>query len=92
MTQDTRTNVWRRVGDAARTLGDALATPRGAAPGRAVAERGDAARALLSASPPPHRSGDEDARDTTGRLPYRAAAPSGVQVYSPGGTLRAPIV
>ena len=36
MTQDTRTTVWRRVGDAARTLGDALATPRGAAPDRAV--------------------------------------------------------
>ena len=36
MTQDARTNVWRRVGDAARALGDAVATPRGAAPDRAV--------------------------------------------------------
>jgi hypothetical protein len=37
MTQDERTNVWRRrLGDAAKALGDAVATPRGAAPGRAV--------------------------------------------------------
>jgi hypothetical protein len=36
MTQGTRTNAWQRVGDAAKTLGDALATPRGAAPDRAV--------------------------------------------------------
>jgi hypothetical protein len=36
MTQDTRADVWRRIGDAARALGDAVATPRGAAPGRAV--------------------------------------------------------
>ena len=36
MTQDARTMVWRRLGDAARALGDAVATPRGAAPDRAV--------------------------------------------------------
>ncbi|HEX5641746.1 MAG TPA: hypothetical protein VFZ86_05315 [Thermoleophilia bacterium] len=27
--------TWSRLGDAARALGDAVATPRGAAPGRA---------------------------------------------------------
>ena len=36
MTQDARTMVWRRLGDAARALGDAVTTPRGAAPDRAV--------------------------------------------------------
>ncbi len=36
MTQDARATVWRRLGDAARALGDAVATPRGAAPDRAV--------------------------------------------------------
>ncbi len=36
MTQNARTNVWRRFGDAARVLGDAVATPRGASPDRAV--------------------------------------------------------
>ena len=36
MTQEARTTVWRRVGDAARALGDAVATPRGAAPDRAA--------------------------------------------------------
>ena len=35
MTENART-MWRRVGDAARALGDAVATPRGAAPDRAV--------------------------------------------------------
>ena len=35
MTQNART-TWSRVGDAARALGDAVATPRGAAPDRAV--------------------------------------------------------
>ncbi len=28
--------MWRRLGDAARALGDAAATPRGAAPDRAL--------------------------------------------------------
>ena len=36
MTQNARTMVWRRLGDAAKALGDAVATPRGAAPDRAV--------------------------------------------------------
>jgi hypothetical protein len=36
MTQEARTMIWRRIGDAAKTLGDAVATPRGAAPDRAV--------------------------------------------------------
>ena len=36
MRQDVQTNMWRRLGDAAKTLGDAVATPRGAAPDRAV--------------------------------------------------------
>ena len=36
MTENARTTVWRRVGDAARALGDAVATPRGAAPDRAI--------------------------------------------------------
>jgi len=36
MTQNARTNAWRRLGDAARALGDAVATPRGEAPDRAV--------------------------------------------------------
>jgi hypothetical protein len=36
MTQDARTKVWRRLGDAVTALGDAVATPRGAAPDRAV--------------------------------------------------------
>lgn len=35
MTQQARTDVWRVLGDAAKALGDAAATPRGAAPGRA---------------------------------------------------------
>ena len=35
MTANAR-NAWRRVGNAARTLGDAVGTPRGAAPDRAV--------------------------------------------------------
>ena len=29
-------NIWLRLGDAARVFGDALATPRGTAPDRAV--------------------------------------------------------
>ena len=44
MTQKSRTNAWRRVGDVARVLGDAVVTPRGAAPDRAVsiaAQRGE---------------------------------------------------
>jgi hypothetical protein len=36
MTQDARTIVWCRLGDAAKALGDAVATPGGAAPDRAV--------------------------------------------------------
>jgi hypothetical protein len=33
----TNTNsAWRRMGDVARVLGDAVATPRGAAPDRAA--------------------------------------------------------
>ena len=36
MTQEARATMWRRVGDAARALGDAVATPRGEAPDRAV--------------------------------------------------------
>ena len=36
MTQNARTTVWRRVEDVARTLGDAVATPRGEAPDRVV--------------------------------------------------------
>jgi hypothetical protein len=36
---DART-TWRRMGDAARTLGDAVATPRGSAPDRALARAG----------------------------------------------------
>ena len=36
MTQVTRTTAWRRLGDAAWALGDAVATPRGAAPDRAI--------------------------------------------------------
>ena len=35
MTTNAR-SAWRRVGDAARALGEAAATPRGAAPDRAV--------------------------------------------------------
>jgi hypothetical protein len=35
MTTNAR-SAWRRVGDAARTLGEAVATPRGAAPDRAA--------------------------------------------------------
>jgi hypothetical protein len=35
MTTNAR-NAWRRVGDAAKTLGEAMATPRGAAPDRAA--------------------------------------------------------
>ena len=35
MTENART-MWRRVGDAARALGDAVATPRGEAPDRVV--------------------------------------------------------
>ena len=35
MTTNAR-SAWRRVGDAARVLGDAVATPRGSAPDRAV--------------------------------------------------------
>ena len=42
MTQNERTMVWRRLGDAAKALGDAVATPRGAAPDRAI--RGAALR------------------------------------------------
>ena len=63
-------DAWRRVGDAARTLGDALATPRGAAPDRAVRQRGDAARALLTRRRRRAGYGDEDARSRTGRLPF----------------------
>jgi hypothetical protein len=33
---DAQNTVWRRVGDAARALGDAVGTPGGAAPGRAA--------------------------------------------------------
>ena len=36
MTQDARTKVRRRLGDAVTALGDAVATPRGAAPDRAI--------------------------------------------------------
>ena len=36
--------AWRRVRDAASGLGDALATPRGAAPGRAARSGGYGAR------------------------------------------------
>jgi hypothetical protein len=36
MTQTARTTAWRRLGDAAKALGDAVATPRGAAPDRAI--------------------------------------------------------
>ena len=36
MTENGRTSVWRRVAGAASGLGDALATPRGVAPDRAV--------------------------------------------------------
>jgi|GEM_PF-2141454 len=32
-------SAWRRLGDVARTVGDAIATPRGAAPDRAAPYR-----------------------------------------------------
>jgi hypothetical protein len=35
MTTNAR-STWRRMGDVAKVLGDAVATPRGAAPDRAV--------------------------------------------------------
>jgi hypothetical protein len=35
MTTNAR-SAWSRVGDAAKALGDAMATPRGSAPDRAV--------------------------------------------------------
>lgn len=34
---EMRNGLWHRVGDVAKVLGDAAATPRGAAPDRAVA-------------------------------------------------------
>jgi hypothetical protein len=36
MTQTTRTTVLGRIGDAAKALGDAVATPRGEAPDRVI--------------------------------------------------------
>jgi hypothetical protein len=38
MAPTTRTTAWRRLGDAAKALGDAVATPRGAAPDRAIGQ------------------------------------------------------
>ena len=85
MTETART-MGRRGGDAARALGDAVATPRGEAPDRAIRNAAQRREQMLSRL----RRRARGAEQANGAATHRAAAPSCCRYTSPAAHLVPP--